>query len=262
MTVRYFTFPAPALLALFLVSSPPAGHADTVTLYPLADTTLVEVAPDNSLGGAEFFNAGTAGNGQRNRALFRFDLAGAIPAGAMITGGYLSLEVVRQPQMDQQNSIFSLRRMLQPWGEGTQIPNPDGSPGLGGPVMPGDANWLWRFANTAAWGTNGGMEGVDFSSQISSTAYVYGLGDAVEFENTPQILADLQYWLDNPGANFGWMMINENERTRKTARSFASRESGFGPALVIEFTPVPEPFTSALLLLAVGSAWAAHRRRA
>lgn len=261
MTVRHFKFRSPTLLAVILLCSPSPAEADTVILYPVADTTLVEVAPDNSMGGADFFNAGTAGNGQRNRALFRYDFTSAIPAGSMITGGFLSMEVVRQPQMDQQNSVFSLRRMLQSWGEGTQAAEPGVSPGLGGPVMPGDANWLWRFADTVAWGAEGGMVGVDFSSQISSTAFVYGLGDAVEFENTPQILADLQYWLDNPGANFGWMMLNENERTRKTARSFASRESGFGPALVIEFTPVPEPFTSGLLLLALGGALAAHRRR-
>jgi hypothetical protein len=51
-------------------------RADTVSLQASADTSLMEVAPDNNLGGAAFFNAGTAGNGSRNRALMQFDLGG------------------------------------------------------------------------------------------------------------------------------------------------------------------------------------------
>ena len=57
---------APALvIALSLVSL----HSEVATFNPVADTTLIQVDPNANLGGANFFNAGTAGNGNRNRAL-------------------------------------------------------------------------------------------------------------------------------------------------------------------------------------------------
>src|SRR5213075_1038028 len=69
-----------ATVALYLCAST-RSCAETVSLQPIADTTLFQVAPGNNLGGAGFFNAGTAGNGNRNRALLRFDFSGSIPTG-------------------------------------------------------------------------------------------------------------------------------------------------------------------------------------
>src|SRR2546425_1067939 len=71
--------------------------ADTLTLQPVADTTLIAIAPDNNLGGAGYFNAGTAGNGYVNRALLRFDLT-IIPSGSQILGVSLTMDVVREPE--------------------------------------------------------------------------------------------------------------------------------------------------------------------
>lgn len=224
------------------------SYADTITLHPTADTTLIQVAPDANLGGADFFNAGTAGNGNRNRALLQFSLTEDIPAGATILNAYLSLDVIRQPAMDLQPATFQLRRVLTSWGEGDKTPAEEGSPGLGAPGTAGDATWLSRFVGGNSWSTPGGAAGVDFSARVSSTTFVYGIGEPVQFESTPELTADVQLWLDNPGANFGWMLLPEDERIRKSARSFASREdANGGPMLVIEFTPVPEPAASALI---------------
>jgi hypothetical protein len=63
------------------------------------------------------------------------------------------------------------------------------------------------------------------------------------------MIHDLQFWLDNPTNNYGWMFITEGEDTPFTARMFASREdpNGGAPVLFIDYEPVPEPSTWALL---------------
>jgi len=234
--------------------------ADTLTFQPVADTTLIGIAPDNNLGGAGFFNAGAAGNGYLNRALLRFDLT-IIPTGSQILGVSLTMDVVREPAADRQNSLFSLRQVFVPWGEGIQVPAESNSPGLGSLAAPGEATWNHRFAGGAPWTVPGGRAGTDFSTVLSSTAFVYGIGDPVQFESTPELIADLQHWVDNPGANFGWLMMTESEDVRRTARGFASRESGFGPTLTVEFVAVPEPSSVVLAGLSAGVvAWGLRRR--
>jgi hypothetical protein len=223
------------------------SRAETVSLQPIADTTLFQVAPGNNLGGASFLNAGTAGNGNRNRALLCFNLSGSIPAGSTVTSATLSMDVVRQPSAGLGISFFDLRRVFQPWGEGAQVPADPNSPGLGAPAAPGEATWNSRFAGGAPWSVPGGQAGVDFSTNTSATALVQGVGESVVFESTAQLAADIRAWLDQPAQNFGWMLMTEAEDVQKTARGFASRESGFGPTLTVEFTSVPEPSTIALV---------------
>ncbi len=238
------------------------ARADRVRINPIADATLIQVAPDANLGAANFFNAGTAGNGNRNRGLMQFSLAEVIPPGSVIINAYLTLDIVRQPTMDMISTTFDLRRVLVSWGEGDKVPIEEASPGLGAPGTDGDSTWTHRSVGGPAWTTPGGHIGIDFSSTVSSQTTVYGIGDLVEFESTPNIVADIQYWLDNPEANFGWVLLPEDERHRKSARSFASREDGSGgPILEIEFAPVPEPSTFALLGLGGLTLLAASRRR-
>lgn len=233
-----------------IASSHPV-HADVITLNPVADTTLIQVDPNANLGGADFFNAGTAGNGNRNRAIMLFSLSEFIPTGSTINNVSVMLDIVRQPAVDLEPALFSLRRMQTSWSEGDKTPVEEGSPGLGAPATEGDATWLYRSVGGEAWSTPGGRAGVDFSSTVSSTAFVYGIGDPVQFESTLELTADVQLWLDNPNSNFGWMLMTETEQVRKSARSFASREDASGgPMLIIDFTPVPEPGTFALLGLA------------
>jgi hypothetical protein len=240
---------------------PLESSADTIVLQPSADATLIATAPDNGLGSADFFNAGTTGGGNPNRALLLFDLSSAIPPGAIITGASLSLSVVREPN-GKQNSIFSLRRMLQSWGEGVQVPGEAG-PGLGSLAGPGEATWNQRFVDGAAWSQPGGQAGVDYSTVLSSTAFVGLLGDDMIFNSTAASVADVQAWLDNPASNFGWMLRTESEGVNKTARSFASRESGFGPTLTVNFATVPEPSVLSLAgLFLLGLGFRAVQRRA
>jgi hypothetical protein len=54
------------------------------------------------------------------------------------------------------------------------------------------------------------------------------------------LVADVQLWLDQPGSNFGWMLLCQSEGTAFSARRFGSRENPFTtPALAIEFLLPP-----------------------
>lgn len=239
--------PGPALLRyLAWVLAIPALQlglrAGTVFLGPVADATLIEASPTNSLGGAVFFNAGTTQNYTRNHALLRFDPAAAIPSGATVTRATLTLNLTRRPRDGFHQSVMGLFPMLRSWGEGTTPPKlPDTSPGTGGPAAMGDATWTHRFFGTdLAWDAPGGAPGIDFVETASSSTIFYGLEDSpYTLESTASLVADVQRWLDQPGSNFGWMLKPIGEDLNFTARQFASRESDGGPTLVIEFTDPP-----------------------
>ncbi len=250
-----------AMAGMLGLLHPLCGRGATISLQPVADATLIELAPDNNLGGADFFNAGTAGNGHRNRALLFFNPSEMVPAGAVITSAQLSLSVVRQPNSGLQNSIFSLRRALQSWGEGAQVPGEEGL-GAGALAQPGETSWNSRFTGGTFWSQPGGQTGVDFSGTMSSSAFVGGAGDEIIFPSSPVLIADVQFWLDNPSSDFGWLLKTESEALGKTARSFASSESGFGPTLTLNYTVVPEPSTVALVSLFLICFGAMMQRRA
>jgi len=232
--------------ALLLGVSSPTGVADTVTLGASADATLFEVSPNNSAGGDVFFLSGTTQNRTRTRALLGFDITSAIPTGSQITGVNFEVEVTRRPIDGFEASLFGLHRMLRPWGEGTTIVE-DNAGGMGAPAMAGDATWLHRFAFSDAWGAPGGAAGIDYQAEFSGSAFIFDV-DIYRFEGTPAMIADIQYWLDNPTINFGWMLISQSEELPFTGRRFASREdlNGGGPRLIVDYTVVPEPGIMAL----------------
>lgn len=227
--------------------------ADTVFLQPGADTTLIETAPDANLGGAEYFNAGTTGSGSRNRALLWFDVASQVPLGALIESVTLTLDVVREPAMGAESTVFGLHRINRSWGEGVQVAPEGGSPGLGSPAVTGEATWRFRFVDGAAWTQPGGEPGVDFESAASGAALVFALGEPMTFESSDALVSDVQRWVNDPDRNFGWTLMTESEDVRHSARSFASRENGNGgPRLAVQFTVVPEPGTVTILTAGLG----------
>lgn len=234
---------------LSLVSGPFAAGAETVTLLPAADTTLMEISPDNNFGSGGTFTAGGRSDGGRNRALLWFDIANNVPAGATINSVTLRVTVIaaRGP-----NSIFDLHELLAPWNEGAGADY-----GLGSPALPGEVTWNDRLAPDTSWLMAGG----DFVNSPSASVFIGGQANYT-FLSTSALVDDVQGWLNNPASNFGWLLRSESENTPGTIRRFGSRQAGASaPALTIEFTPIPEPGPVGLLGLGLVALAALARRR-
>lgn len=249
------------LSSTLLVASP--ALAEVAVLTPSQDNTLYEsAAGDVSNSAGESLFAGRIALGDRRRALLAFDVAGAIPAGATIDAVTLTLNVTAQPPGAMPIGT-ELYRVLADWGEGaSDAPGPEG---MGGAAAPGDATWLHTFFPNDFWATVGG----DFVPAQSANAVANGLGP-ITWGSTPQMVADVQDWLDDPAGNFGWM-IQGGEIAIQTARRFDSREDPdptARPQLMVEYTArsvIEVPTLSqwgliamTVLLLAAG---AAHLRR-
>jgi len=243
---RLFKLPVWFLFALCAVPFP--SLTETVTLHPAADTTLFETYPDRNLGANPNFVSGTTagafGSPFRSRAVMRFDVAGPIPAGASITSATLTLIAVQLPSMMPAASTFGLHRLLVRWGEGTKNGN------IGSQATMGEATWNSRFSLLPQWAAPGGKAGTDFQADSSASTFVSGLG-AYTFTSTSNLVADVQFWLDDTNSNFGWILISEDEATAGTARRFASREGGAdAPSLVIEYaiSQIQQPLISPIIL--------------
>ncbi|MBI5772017.1 MAG: immunoglobulin domain-containing protein, partial [Verrucomicrobia bacterium] len=189
------------------------------TIYGNGDASLSNGA------GAELF-VGKNGQGRVMRSLVTFDVAGQVPAGATITAVDLVL-TVNTPHSN--TATVGLHRATADWGEGTSDATRGG--GGGAPAATGDATWNARFFNTANWTTPGG----DFSATISGSQTVTGTPGAVTFATTAGMVADVQAWLDQPAANFGWLMKAQNEAN--PAVRFSSRQGAAAPLLRVTYTP-------------------------
>lgn len=207
--------------------------ADTVILNPVKDNTIYRVATldfSNGNGWYQFVGLTNGGLENERRGLTKFDLASAVPAGSTITSVTLTMHCSRT--QSPSNRIF-LHRLLADWGEGA---SDAGEPGGGGTTSePGDASWNYRFYNTLPWAALGG----DFQATPSGDRVLTGTG-TYTWSSTAGMVADTQFWLDNPSQNFGWILIG-NETTRSTKR-LDTREHptvSWRPRLTVQFQPPP-----------------------
>jgi hypothetical protein len=232
------------LAVVALLTGLASASATTVSLTAAADTTIFSAYPDNNYGGSTL-EIGANGVGQPGRALVRFDLS-SIPAGSTITNATLSLTVVKIPPGDQHapptTSDFDAYLMLVPWIEG------NGGGQMGSQGQLDEPTWDERGAQgVASWGSPGGQIGTDFANNSSTSASVGTGYGPLTWGSTPDFVADVQSWLDDPSTNYGYMLISDQESTAGTARRLASRESASGtdtaPTLRVDYIPadVPEP---------------------
>jgi hypothetical protein len=225
--------------------------ADTFTLVPSKDNTIIQWSPgtpapnpllSNGLGDIFVGRTGQDGPGPAaisiRRGLMHFDVAESIPAGAQITTATLTMRDVRGLNGDP---TVRLHRVLQDWGEGNSF----FQGGLGTAASDGDVTWLHTFYNSAnpEASPHWDFEGGNFDSMASADSLI--VDDADEGRlfswSSSAMAADLQSWLNNPGENFGWMLLGD-EMLSQSAIRFNSRESAdppnMPPTLTIEYERV------------------------
>lgn len=241
-----------ALMALAGTAAAPA-HAAVITLGSIQDNTLYETGPGNlSNGAGEHLFAGLTATSLARRGLLQFDVAGAIPAGSTINSATLTLHMSKT--ISGIHNV-ELHRTLASWGEAGS--NAPGEEGGGTTAQTGDATWVHRSFNTVNWTNLGG----DFAATASASTSVNDIG--FYSWTSAGVTGDVQFWLDNPGSNFGWILLG-NESVSGSAKRFDTRENAtasFRPELSIDYTPIPEPTSLALSALAFPLVWSYRRLR-
>jgi hypothetical protein len=111
---------------------------------------------------------------------------------------------------------ISLYHVLENWGEGAS--DAPGEEGAGAPAETGDATWQHTFYDTDFWQSEGGY----YYSQPAATVEVDQVG-FYTWGSTPEMVFDVQNWLDIPEDNYGWIIINDELEV--TAKRFDSREN-------------------------------------
>lgn len=246
--MRYFA------VAVAMCVFAPFAAGQSATLVASRDNTLFESATGAlSSGAGDSVYAGRTGsfnNFLLRRGLMVFDIAGIVPSGSTVTSVSLTLNTIQSQNLP---AAFSLHRVSTNWGEGSS----NSTAGAGAPAAPGDATWIHTFSPTSTWAAVGG----DFAAAPSGSTMVGATAGPYTWSSTPQMVADVQGWLDAPASNFGWL-IRTDELVNQTAARFASREHSMvalRPSLTIMYTPVPEP--AGILLVAGGAAVVLNLRR-
>jgi len=246
--------------------------------------------PDSNGGGLEISAGYTGGNrGQVQRGLLRFDFqAEALPAHVVIQDVALELFVSDVPKRAKRPNPFwlvAVAGLAQPWGE---------ADALRGPAHQGDATWYHTQFNpdnpgsaSSHLGASGelkpfaaggpgfwpekegylGQQRLTVTESFLAPGLAFWAGTDVGFVtwSSPQMVADVQGWADDPSTNFGWMIVGEEwiepypeNPDPSSKRDFASRADSriiegkpAYPRLTVAYTVVPEPHSAVLLAIAV-----------
>ncbi|MEO7263623.1 MAG: DNRLRE domain-containing protein [Ferruginibacter sp.] len=217
----------------------------TVILNPSTDNSIYQDFPGNSNGaGVNIFAGNTLANSPR-RALLRFNFS-SIPTNVTITSVTLTLNCNKAPS--SANFNMSLHVLNENWGEGSSNAGTNAD-GAGAVAMVNDATWPCAFSDGAGgcnstWSVAGGT----FNASPSATTAVGGLGNYSW--SGSQLASDVQNWIANPSANFGWILRGD-ETQSTTVKRFGSKENGTlsqRPSLSITYNfilPVSLSFFSA-----------------
>lgn len=203
----------------------------SVELEAAKDATIYEEengTPANGSGSYLFTGrAATQNASAERRALLAFPISQSIPEGSTITSVSLELTMSRTISGGQ---TVTLHRLLEDWGEGPS--DPPGQEGAGATAAAGDATWMHRVFSETLWSTPGSS----FAQTASAELQVAGTG-SYTFSNNPELVADVQQWLDEASSNFGWVLVIDSPFSG-SAKRFNSRENGTAssrPKLTIRY---------------------------
>ena len=247
-----------ALCAVFVFAAGPAFAMFTAVIQSDLDTTIYDTSDGNSAlsnGAGQYLFAGQTGINNAfeiRRGLVHFEVASALPAGAVIESAILQMTVSMTPRRAG-DTPFALHRALTGWGEGTS--DPPGNEGPGAAATPGDATWMYNVFATSMWSTPGG----DFVPAPSASRMV---GDPRNYLwIDPGLASDVQRWVDDPSRNFGWFIIgDESGPPGMTARRFDAHGATVqdnAPTLYVAYNVIPEP--GSLWLVLAGAVVLARR---
>ncbi|MEM7482903.1 MAG: IPTL-CTERM sorting domain-containing protein [Acidobacteriota bacterium] len=243
------------LVLVVAVLAVPAGAQDFFTIQASQDTTIYDDQPVNGACGA---GGGQLANGSgpnlfagylepfddTKRALVAFDLS-AIPEGATVVSAMLTLNVNRTVNAGPFD--FSIHRLLSSWGEGpsnaTTAGGGGGGGGAGDQAVAPDATWCERMFGSADWITPGGDFALPSDTITIDGPEPLGLGPAT-WGSTPEMVADVQGWVDDPGSNRGWIVLGTEilDPGGASPKRFDSREAtdpAVRPTLVVGIEPIP-----------------------
>lgn len=210
--------------------------ASTLVLaLPSQTTTAIPCMRDNTLyqsSGGSFSNAlgdsvfvGVTAIGLTRRALLRFDVAAALPAGAVVLQATLELHVLFSGA--PQSTTMTAHSLTQDFGEGTSLAIAGGG-GMGAPTTNGDATWTHAIFPNQPWISVGG----DFAAtpcgvfDLPIGGLCTGRLDA----------AVVQSWLLQPAQNHGILLKTVEQLPLDRARRIDSRESTSNqPQLVVQW---------------------------
>jgi uncharacterized repeat protein (TIGR01451 family) len=168
-------------------------------------------------------------DGLAMRGVTEFNVAGSIPAGATITS--VTLTVWVDLTFSNSTPSVELHKLTSNWGEGASSP-PGFMPPFG-TAQTGDATWDHTFYLNQYWKTPGG----DFSSVVSGVKTIGLDNQSYTWSSTPQMVADVQGWLNNPSTNYGWLL--KGDESQESGKLIATRESTVAahrPSLTITYT--------------------------
>lgn len=203
--------------------------AEEMDFTPLKDNTIYEDSTlSNGQGDSIFAGINGGGGGNRiMRSLIAFDVS-AIPPGSTINSA--SLKLSEESTRNHGTATVTLHRVTKDWGEGTSHAS-RGEAG-GAPATTGDATWTHTFFDTDTWDVAGG----DFSSASASESI--SENGTYTWDSTPELVSDVQGWLDDPSTNFGWILLGNESGSSVTSKQFVSKDgSGQMPTLTVNFTP-------------------------
>ncbi len=205
-------------------------HSEVITLNPSQDATLYEegVTLQNGLGPNLF--VGFTNGANARRSLLAFDIAGNLPPNARVNRVSLTVSVNQVPDIFRED-LFGLHRVSAAWQEGEVNATREGRGQAGG------RGATWGSTGNEDWSALGG----DFTEAASASVLI-GEAASYSWESTPQLVADVQSWLEDPQTNFGWAIVgSETERaSAKRINSVQNPNESLRPLLQIEFEDIAE----------------------